>query len=135
MARVVSDALLDEVAEAIGSDAAVALVAAIGGERTYVPRRFDAHSAVVAAIGQTLADQLSDAFHGNFLTFPQRLRRRFLVQRLSEEGRTVNEIVRIVGIHARSVYEIRRQIAAGEFAASTDRHLAASNDRQPDLFD
>lgn len=50
---------LEELTGVIGDAAAAKLVAACGGERLYVPRRFRATSRVVQAIGADAADQLS----------------------------------------------------------------------------
>ena len=68
---------------------------------------------MVAALGEAAADKLADAYHGSTLEFPIALRREKIVQMMSDQGRTVNQIVAAVGIPRRTVYAIRERLAAG----------------------
>ncbi len=112
--------VLDEVAGAIGADAAMKLSAKFGGRRLYIPKQIPANDAIAVVIGAAAAADLARYFHGTSITFPARPGKRDLVLTLAAKGTLTNSrIAEEVGVSERMVYRI--------LAEEADR-------RQPDLF-
>ena len=123
----ITSAVFDEIASAIGGEAASSLMRAFGGERLYVPRAFPDDHPVVVAIGATKAAVLAESFHGTRLELPIRLKRRLIVREMaSRDPRPSNdEIARAVGVTVRTIYEMLNE---GEAM------IRIGDRRQPDLF-
>lgn len=113
---------LEELADALGDAAAARLVAAVGGERLYVPRRFRQDSEIVVAIGQTAADRLSEHIvtgHGGmWIELPrggtgsfQQLSRR-LAELCAREDLSERDVARLAGVTTRAVRARRAKTRA-----------------------
>jgi hypothetical protein len=100
--------VLDEIAEAIGVSATIALARNFGGRRIYVPRELGGAHPIVSAIGADAARLLADHFHGTELQLPIRLRREAIIRALdARDPRPSNaEIANLAGVTERTVYNV-----------------------------
>ena len=92
--------------ETIGLPAALALSAARGGRRIYVPARPGEHSPLVAIVGQEAAAALARAAERDTILVPQGPGLRAEVRRLRAEGLSVAQIARATRRSIRFVYEV-----------------------------
>ena len=115
------DDAMQEIAAAIGADAARALAQSFGGTCLYVPRALGEHHPICAAIGRAAADQLAAWTGGQSLAIPKQAERRDRVRQLRTDGKlTIVGIAVQTGFSERHVYRL--------LSDQTD-------ERQPSLFD
>lgn len=111
---------LEELAEALGDALALRLVAALGGTRIYVGRRWRAGNRVVATIGREGADRLAaytEAGRGGlWLELPRgpsgaaaELRRR-LLEEAARPDLSEAEIAQRLRVHGRTVRRARARL-------------------------
>jgi hypothetical protein len=115
------DEAMEEIAAAIGADAARALARFFGGTNLYVPRALGEHHPICAAIGREAADQLAAWTGGQSLAIPKQAERRARVRALRTDGKlTIVGIAVQTGFSERHVYRLLSDQA---------------DERQPTLFD
>ena len=115
-------ALLAEIAEVAGIDAALAIAEAKGGQAVTIPSRLRPDHWLITAIGRERAEQLSDHFcsgrsraqldiplgpTGSY--FADRRRRAVAVAQALAAGATASEAARRAGITRRSVHRQKAQ--------------------------
>lgn len=111
-----------DLAEALGTDGADALVRAYGGDEVYVPRRHEPGHPVLAVLPGEVAARLVEYYGGDRVYVPScggRNRRRMIAD-MAEEGARRREIARAVGVTTRHV----RRVLSGQYG----------DPRQLDLF-
>lgn len=124
--RIWLPALLREVADAHGEDAALMLAQGCGGRFYTLPQRPRADHPIALAAGEVVLAFLIDRYGPlERVVVPkgpdiQRARRVALVRQMMAEGATANAIAAATGMHVRWVYAQRSKLAAGTV--------------QPDLF-
>lgn len=123
--------VLDEVAEVIGRDAALALAFAFRGERLYVPKDPARSPRIAEAIGEEAANRFCNAFYGTTIPMPAREAVRVQVHALARAGMARRDIARALGIGERQVY---RMLESGPDGARPRGRRRPHDPRQQDLF-
>ncbi len=111
---------LDELAEALGDALAVRLVAALGGTRVYVGRRWRPGNRIVETIGRDGADRLAAYVEtgqgGMWVELPRgasgaaaELRRRVLAE-AARPGQSEAQVARRLKVHGRTVRRARARL-------------------------
>ena len=111
-------ALLADIANVAGIEAARSVARARGGTVVYFPSANTINGGggrwLVEAVGETTALQISAIFPmGQAVSIPLWLdgdRRRLKVAELTREGRGVNDIARAIGCTTRSVFRYRQRL-------------------------
>lgn len=125
---------LDRIAEVAGVGAALTLAARYGGRQLYIPQAesIDEAHPLAEALGLATARRLSRDFGHGHVMIPlgptsSVERRKLLMRKMGDEGRTNAEVAAALGVHRRTV-ELRRQV---------DRRLGLirATDETGDLFD
>lgn len=132
--------LLAEIAEVAGLEAALALAAAKGGQRVYIPAYPRAGNWLVEAVGLKAAEKICEHFrtydpefvrhsaHSTAVVVPMGPERSVLKRAIRElhqglaEGLSVRDAARRAGVHERTGFRARKRMKAPEA-------------REPDLFD
>ena len=114
-----------QIARVAGLDAALALAAAHGGTRIYIPRNLPADHWLITLVGQDAAQRMAREFGGEGYNMDHHpthgikgMRR--AAERALDEQLSANEAARISGLHVRSIYARKAKRRA---------------DAQPGLFD
>ncbi len=116
-------AVLAEIAEAAGLDAARAIAAAKGGQTVYIPHRAREGHWLTDLVGLTAAQQICAHFAapsaggraaGQRVLIPMaRVRAGEVMMRAIEAGGSANRIAATTGRHERTVRRYRRKLRAG----------------------
>jgi len=116
--------MLDDLAEAIGEDAALKLVEAYGGRRVYIPHQPIDNDVLTSSIGLPAAIRLSEIYGGDRLEVPNPTPRKVRVLELRSDGLSVDAIARKLGCTRRRVFQVladaraRRRISANRTSGS-----------------
>ena len=107
--RSTGSAVLDDVAEVIGSDAAMALAWRFFGLRLYIPKRPETLPELAEVLGQETAEKFCKVFAGTTLILPSQavLEQRILT--LHAEGKTQQQIARACRVTELRVYRVLRR--------------------------
>lgn len=104
--------VLDDLAEVIGVEAAMALAWEFRGQRLYVPQDPNREPRIAAAIGEDAARRLCDSFWRTTVSIPMNVALDRRVAQLAAQGVTKREIARQCCIREARVYAILARIAA-----------------------
>lgn len=126
--------VLDDLAEVIGTEAALALAWEFRGQRLYVPQDPDREPRIAAAIGADKARKLCDSFWRTTVAIPMNVALERRVHLLARAGVTKREIARECCIREARVYSILARIAAGKSAADRPANERPVDDRQLPLI-
>lgn len=107
-------AILDDIAQVIGFNATLRMLAIFGGSRIYIPETIPAHHVIARTIGPDLARALAERFAREQLEIPaaetfvllQRIRR---VAGLLRAGIDPRDIAGIIGISSRQLCRYRAE--------------------------
>ncbi|UAA38210.1 hypothetical protein KIH87_16180 [Paraneptunicella aestuarii] len=112
--------ILDEIAEIIGSDAAIKLGQTMGGARIYFPITAKENHPLTIILGQEDAQKLCDYYAGDTLDIPSKRIFRELRDKIIrsdyhslklEQGSRANHLALKYGLSRRQVLNITRQAA------------------------
>jgi hypothetical protein len=91
----------DDLAQCVGDDAALHLMARKGGLRVYVPKQVT--PALVAIVGcERAAGRLSESYGGLFLVLP--VAKRWRMRRLKDRGWSAQQIALALGMTEQAVF-------------------------------
>jgi hypothetical protein len=123
---------LDDIADLVGWDAAVALSGRFGGTRLYLPRAPRDGSQIALVVGLDPARQIGEAFGGEYLRVPLRVGKHARILALHRQGKSVRLIALELNCADRTV---ERVLAAGTAADIVDTGRGPKDDpRQLDMF-
>lgn len=113
-------AAMEDLAAAIGRDAARLLAQRFGGTTVYVPLKIGEHHPLFVVLGADIAKALVACYGGSRVNVPKQPERRARVRELHRAGTmTIAGIALETGYSERNVYRL----------------LRGQDDSQPDLFD
>lgn len=118
--------LQTELAEVIGEAAVTKLIEALGGTRTFVPRKIGVHHPIGVAIGAKAAALLAERFAGTSLDLPKAhyRRQRALETALNRpEGMTVKDVALSFDYTERMIYKMLADHAAKQKDADDQLNL------------
>ncbi len=98
--------VLDDIADVIGEEAAIALALRLRGLRVYIPKDPTNEPRIAEAIGEEKAAHLCDALWRTTLYIPKREAERRAVHKLCAQGLTKQEIAEQLHIGERQVYRL-----------------------------
>ncbi len=99
-------AAIDEIAELIGEDPALALAFRFRGQNLYVPKDPSLEPGIAETIGDDLAAKFCDAYYSTVIYMPMREAIRRIVCDLASKGVTKMDIARQLHIAQRQVYRL-----------------------------
>lgn len=123
--------VLDDLADVIGEDAAMALAFRFRGLRLYIPKDPATEPRIAETIGDELAARLSDALWRTTVSIPSREIERRMVHKLCQQGLTKHAIAEQLHITERQVY---RLLESAEPAVRRPRRSAPVDPRQITMF-
>jgi hypothetical protein len=80
--------------DVLGADAAIALFLALGGSQIYLPRRSGSRTVAAQTIGADNVERLAAVLGYGYIKVP--LARQWIAEAMRAEGRSDNEIARLV---------------------------------------
>lgn len=102
---------MQELAEAIGTDAVYRLCDALGGSKVYVPAAIGSNHVIAAAIGVEAAATLAEFYHGAWLDLPKpNKRRQRAIELLEQDKLTVREVALQTDYTERQIYVFRSRM-------------------------
>lgn len=114
--------VLDDLADVIGEEAAMAFALRFRGLRLYIPKDPANEPRIAETIGEELAAKLCDALWRTTLTIPRREAERRAVHRLCAAGHTKQEIAEQLHITERQVYRLLESAAPAVRRARRVQH-------------
>jgi DNA-binding NarL/FixJ family response regulator len=105
--------MLEQLAEAIGEEAALRLLEARGGTRVYIPHQPKASDALASSIGLPAAIGLSQIYGGDRLEVPNPTPRKVRVLELRSHGLSIDAIAHQLGCTRRRVFQVLADAHAG----------------------
>ncbi len=102
--------LLQEVADCLGTEAALRLAKRLGGQRVRVPKNPKPSSPLVQAVGMEIAQALADLYGGELVIIPMAAALSAATRRraIANDGRSANAVAAAMGCHVNTVYRLRR---------------------------
>jgi len=134
-------ALMVEIAEIAGVEAAMTICDRYGGNRVYIPRYAPDHHWLVHCVGRVAADAICEHFAlattGIEIELPTganltRMQRRARLEKLIAEGYSSTEITRRLGVTRRWVTRVKRDMRAKYLASQLDLFLPPPSDGESD---
>ncbi len=123
--------VLDDLADVIGEEAAMAFALRFRGLRLYIPKDPANEPRIAETIGDELATRLCDALWRTTLTIPRREAERRAVHGLCKEGLTKQQIAERLHITERQVY---RLLESASPAVRRARRATHHDPRQITMF-
>ncbi|MGH8012834.1 MAG: helix-turn-helix domain-containing protein [Candidatus Binataceae bacterium] len=109
--------MLRELADLIGEEAALKLVAAFAGTRLYIPHLPQADEVLAQTIGVEAARKLAAAYGGDRVDVPNPTPRRLRIVELRSSGLSVDAIARALGCTRRRVFQVLAEVREGKAQA------------------
>lgn len=108
-------AVLEEIAEVAGVDAAWTIAHAKGGQQVFIPADAPSEHWLTKLVGRDAAQKICDHFRANgrgddiLIPMASAARRREAWQRALESGGTANQTASVLGVHRRTVFRHRKR--------------------------